>query len=62
LVFLAFAVTAATYVITDLVYPGTLPGVVSGLLAGAFVAVWFLVPLLYSRERTPEPRPPSGRG
>jgi hypothetical protein len=62
LVFLAFAVTAATYVITDLVYPGSLPGVVSGLLAGAFVAVWFLVPLLYSRERTPEPRPPSGRG
>jgi Family of unknown function (DUF6328) len=61
LVLLAFAISAATYVVTDLVYPGTLPRVVAGSLAGAFVLVWFVVPLLYRRERTPEPRLP-GRG
>ena len=60
LVLLAFAVSAATYVVTDLVYPGTLPRVVAGVLAGAFVVVWFLVPLLYRRERTPEPHSPDG--
>jgi Family of unknown function (DUF6328) len=60
LVLLAFAVSAATYVVTDLVYPGTPPRVVAGVLAGAFVVVWFLVPLLYRRERTPEPRSPGG--
>jgi hypothetical protein len=58
LVLLAFAVSAATYVVTDLVYPGTLPRVVAGGLAGAFVLAWFLVPLLYRRERTPAPRSP----
>jgi membrane protein implicated in regulation of membrane protease activity len=61
LVLLAFAVSAATYVVTDLIYPGTLPRVVAGSLAGAFVVAWFVVPLLYRRERTPEPRSP-GRG
>jgi hypothetical protein len=30
-------------------------------LAGAFVVAWFLVPLLYRRERTPEARPPDDR-
>jgi len=60
LVLLAFAVSAATYVVTDLVYPGTLPRVVAGVLAGAFVVVWFLVPLFYRRERTPEPHSPGG--
>ena len=59
LVLMAFAISAVTYVITDLVYPGTLPRVVAGGLAGAFVVVWFLVPLLYRRERTPSPRPPA---
>jgi hypothetical protein len=60
LALLAFAISAATYVVTDLIYPGTLPRVVAGGLAGAFVLVWFLVPLLYRRERTPEPRSPGG--
>jgi hypothetical protein len=61
LVLLAFAISAATYVITDLIYPGTLPRVVAGVLAGAFVVVWFVVPLFYGRERTPEPRSRGGR-
>ena len=61
LALLAFAISAVTYVITDLVYPGTLPGVVTGALAGAFVLLWFVVPLLYRRERTPAPRPPAAR-
>jgi hypothetical protein len=40
LVLLAFAITAATYV-------------VAGALAGAFVLVWFVLPFLYGRSRTP---------
>ena len=55
---LAFAVTAATYVITDVIYPGTLPRVVAASLAGAFVVGWLIVPLLYRRSATPE-RPPA---
>ena len=54
LVCLAFAVTAATFVITDLIYPGTLPRVVAASMAGAFVLLWFVVPLLYGRSTTPE--------
>ena len=51
---LAFAVTAATFVITDVIYPGTLPRVVAASLAGAFVVGWVVVPLLYRRSATPE--------
>lgn len=54
LVCLAFAVTAATFVVTDVIYPGTLPRVVAASMAGAFVVGWFLVPLLYGRSTTPE--------
>jgi hypothetical protein len=61
LMFLAFAVTAATYVITDLVYPGRLPRIVAAVLAASFVVAWFLVPLLYRRERTPPARAPDDR-
>jgi hypothetical protein len=50
---LAFATTAATYVITDVVYPGTLPRVVAATLAGAFVLGWLLVPLLFRPRSTP---------
>jgi hypothetical protein len=62
LTLLAFAVTAVTYVVTDLIYPGTLPRVVAAALGGAFVIAWFVVPLLFRRERTPAPRPPGERG
>ena len=58
LVLLAFAMAAVTFVITDVIYPGTIPGIVAAVLAGAFTAVWFVLPIFYRRERTPEPRPP----
>jgi MFS family permease len=61
LVLLAFAVTAVTYVITDVVYPGTLPRVVAGVLAGAFIVAWFVLPLLYRQASTPQVRPPDDR-
>jgi hypothetical protein len=61
LTLLAFAVTAVTFVITDVIYPGTLPRVVAAALGGAFVIGWFILPLLYRRERTPEPRSPAER-
>jgi hypothetical protein len=61
LAFLAFAVTAVTYLITDVIYPGALPRLVAGVLAGAFVLAWFVVPLLYRPERTPEAHPPDDR-
>ena len=59
LILLAFAVTAVTYVIADVVYPGTLPRVVAAGLGGAFAFTWFVLPLLYRREPTPEPRSPA---
>jgi Family of unknown function (DUF6328) len=55
LVLLAFAITAATVMITDVVYPGALPKVVAGGLAAAFAAGWFVMPMFYRREKTPEP-------
>jgi len=42
-------------VITDVVYPGTLPKVVAGSMAAAFAIGWFVLPLFYRRERTPDP-------
>jgi Family of unknown function (DUF6328) len=54
LVCLAFSVTAATYVIADVVYPGTLPRIVAASLAGAFVLGWLVVPLLFRPRPTPE--------
>jgi Family of unknown function (DUF6328) len=56
---LAFAVTAVTYVITDVIYPGTLPRLVAAALGGAFVVGWFILPYLYRSEPTPEPRTPA---
>jgi Family of unknown function (DUF6328) len=60
LVLLAFAMAAVTYVITDVVYPGTLPRTVSAVLAGMFAVVWFVLPVFYRPEKTPEARPPDG--
>jgi predicted neutral ceramidase superfamily lipid hydrolase len=61
LVCLAFAVTATTFVITDVIYPGTLPRVVAAVLAGAFLVGWFLVPLLYRERSTPARDVATGR-
>ncbi len=58
LVLLAFAIAAVTYVITDVVYPGTLPRIVTGVLAGAFAIIWFVLPVFYRPARTPPSRPP----
>jgi predicted neutral ceramidase superfamily lipid hydrolase len=58
LVLLAFAMSAVTYVVTGMLYEGTVPAVVAGCLAGAFLIVWFLAPFAYRPERTPPPSPP----
>jgi len=50
---LALAMTAVTYLITDVLYEHTTAAIVAGVLAGAFVIVWFLLPLVYGQERTP---------
>jgi hypothetical protein len=55
LVLLALAMSAVTFVVTDLVYPGDLPAWVLAGTVGAFAGVWFLMPLLYRRESTPPP-------
>jgi len=57
LALLAVATTAVTYLITDLIYPGNLPGIVAGGLAGAIVVVWFILPLLYRPHPTPTSAP-----
>jgi len=53
LALLALAMSAVTYVVTDLVYPGALPAVVAAVLIGAFAAVWFVMPFFYRQESTP---------
>ena len=59
LVLLAFAITAVTFVLTDIIYPGTLPRLVASVMAAAFALVWFVLPFLYRRESTPVARPPA---
>jgi hypothetical protein len=60
LALVAFAVTAVTYVITDEIYPGTIPRVVAAVLAGSFAIVWFVLPVFYRPAKTPESNPPDG--
>jgi amino acid permease len=60
LVFLAYAIGAVTYVITDVIYPGVAPRIVAAVLAGVFAIVWFVLPAFYREAKTPEPHPPSG--
>jgi Family of unknown function (DUF6328) len=60
LALVAFAVTAVTYVITDEIYPGTIPRVVAAVLAGSFAIVWFVLPVFYRPAKTPESSPPDG--
>jgi len=52
-VLLAVAITAVTYVITDEMYPGTLPAVVAAVLAAGFGLVWFVLPWFFRRKPTP---------
>ena len=60
LVFLACAMAAVTYVITRVIYPGTIPAIVTAVLTATFAVVWFVLPVFYRPQRTPEPRPPRG--
>jgi hypothetical protein len=60
LVFLASAMAAVTFLITGVIYPGAIARIVTGVLAGIFVVVWFVLPVFYRREKTPEPHPPGG--
>lgn len=60
LVLLAFAMSAVTYIVTTVLYGGTVPGIVAGVLAGTFAVVWFVVPLVYRQVRTPPPDTPNG--
>jgi hypothetical protein len=54
LALLTFAVSAVTYVITDLVYPGAALRTVAAVLAGAFVVMWFVLSLFYGPAWTPK--------
>ena len=45
-VFLAVAMTSAVFLVTDLLFKDTVTAVVTGLTAGLFAIVWFVVPLL----------------
>jgi hypothetical protein len=60
LVLLAFAMSAVTYVITGVVYPGTVARIVTAVVVGSFAIVWFVLPVFYRPTKTPEPRAPSG--
>jgi amino acid transporter len=45
--FLAFAVAAVVFVITDVLFSTPWPAVVAAIVAGAFVWMWFVVPLMW---------------
>jgi Family of unknown function (DUF6328) len=60
LVLMACAMAAVTYVITQVIYPGTIPAIVTAVLTATFAVVWFVLPVFYRPQRTPEPRPPRG--
>ena len=45
-VFLALAMSAVVFLVTDLLFTGGLTAVVTGLTAALFVAVWFVPPLM----------------
>ena len=45
-VFLAVGMTAVVFLVTDLLFKDAVTALVSGLTAGLFAVVWFLLPLL----------------
>jgi hypothetical protein len=53
LVLLAVAISAVTFLVTDLVYPGDLPAYLTAFLAGAFALIWFVLPFVFQRRSTP---------
>jgi uncharacterized protein DUF6328 len=44
-VFLAVGMTAAVFLVTDLLFKGVATAIVTALTAGLFAAVWFVLPL-----------------
>jgi hypothetical protein len=57
LALLAVAISAVVYLISGLLYSDTEARIATGVLVGAFLLIWFLLPLAYRPGRTP----PSGR-
>jgi hypothetical protein len=55
LVLVAFAITAVTYIIADMLYAGRVPAITAACLAAAFAVVWFVLPFVYRERRTPPP-------
>lgn len=53
LALLAFAIGAVTYVISDVLYSGTVASIATAGIAGAAVVIWFLVPFAYRPDRAP---------
>ncbi len=43
--FLATAIVCVTWVITDVIYGGGLTPLVTGITAGVFALLWFVLPL-----------------
>ena len=46
LVFLALAMTASVFVVTDFLFKGALTAIVTAATAGLFAVVWFILPLV----------------
>jgi predicted neutral ceramidase superfamily lipid hydrolase len=46
IVFLAVGMTAVVFLVTDLLFKDTITALLTGLTAGLFAVVWFLLPLL----------------
>ena len=55
LALLAFAMSAVTYVVSDVLYDGTVASIAAAGLAGGAIVVWFIVPFAYRPDRTPPP-------
>ncbi len=45
MIFLALGMTASVYLVTDFLYEAASAAIVTGLTAGLFAVVWFLLPL-----------------
>jgi hypothetical protein len=56
LALLAVAMSAVVYLISTVLYSDSEARIATGLLAGAFVVVWFLLPLTYRPGRRTPPK------
>lgn len=51
MVFLAVAMSAAVFLVTDLIYGGPLAGALTGIVALALASLWWVLPLVFGRDR-----------